>query len=381
MLSLADYFGNPPIVALTAYYPLSRLASTSGGLIYPAFVPSQYMLVPIEMCFMQRLKSMAVFYYENLLQHYIVYPMQDKIVRKRMKNTKMPYIGDIGRSTKLYLVNSNPLVQYTEPVFPNTKLVGGMQIRNAKALPNDLQTVLDAATNGVILFSLGTNVRSDKLGEERIGKIIKALGKLSSYTFLWKFETKDMLSVDLPTNLIIRDWMPQNDILAHPNTKLFISHCGLLSSQESIWFTVPILCLPIFADQPQNAYQLKELEVAESLKIANFTEDELYQTVKNMLENTKYKKNIEVLSKAYKDQPQSPLETATFWVEWVIRNPTVDTTNPSVHMGLITRQSFDLVAVLTLMLVALLYCFIKLVFLLRRIFKRSSKIDKNKKRN
>ena len=152
-----------------------------------------------------------------------------------------------------------------------------------------------------------------------------------------------------------------------------MSHCGLLSSQESVWFSVPILCLPIFADQPQNSYQLKDLGVANEISIEYLSEDELYHKVKEMLENSKYSENIQVLSKAYRDQPQSPLETATFWVEWIIRNPKIDTTNPSVHMGIITRHSFDIVIVLTLALTAFLYVIVKISLFLRRIFSRSEK--------
>lgn len=89
------------------------------------------------------------------------------------------------------------------------------------------------------------------LGAERIELILKALERLDKYTFLWKFETKEKLPVALPRNVKIQAWMPQNDILGHVNTKLFMSHCGLLSAQESLWYGVPVLAFPVFADQPQ----------------------------------------------------------------------------------------------------------------------------------
>ena len=208
----------------------------------------------------------------------------------------------------MYFINNEPITDDKQPHFPNQKNVGGLQIKKPKELPEDLKKYADSATNGLVLFSLGTNVRSDTLGDDKIMRILKALGRLNKYKFLWKFETKEKLPTELPKNVRIQAWMPQNDILAHPNTKLFISHCGLLSTQEALWYGVPVLGFPVFADQPQNALKLKELGVSETLSILDFTEDELYETIKGLLENPKYSKNTTKISKALKDRPMSALE-------------------------------------------------------------------------
>lgn len=57
-----------------------------------------------------------------------------------------------------------------------------------------------------------------------------------SQRVLWKFEDKSL--TDIPSNVMIRDWMPQNDILAHPNVILFISHGGMLGAMESLYHGV-----------------------------------------------------------------------------------------------------------------------------------------------
>jgi len=51
-------------------------------------------------------------------------------------------------------------------------------------------------------------------------------------------------------------WAPQTQILAHPATGGFVSHCGWNSTLESIYFGVPIATWPLFAEQQANAFEL-----------------------------------------------------------------------------------------------------------------------------
>lgn len=87
---------------------------------------------------------------------------------------------------------------------------------NARVL-NDLifqhiQAILDNAKNGLILFSLGTNVRMSNLGEKNLVMILEAFRKIPQYTVLCKIDL-DKLPVSLPKNVHILKWVPQNDVL------------------------------------------------------------------------------------------------------------------------------------------------------------------------
>ncbi|GLT26591.1 hypothetical protein SLA2020_016460 [Shorea laevis] len=53
--------------------------------------------------------------------------------------------------------------------------------------------------------------------------------------------------------MVVRGWVPQAEILKHPSTGGFLSHCGWGSCLESISFGVPIAAWPMHSDQPRNA--------------------------------------------------------------------------------------------------------------------------------
>ncbi|XP_074364999.1 zeatin O-glucosyltransferase-like [Apium graveolens] len=57
--------------------------------------------------------------------------------------------------------------------------------------------------------------------------------------------------------IIVRDWAPRLEILAHTSTSGFLSHCGWNSCLESMTMGVPIATWPMHSDQPKNAcYEL-----------------------------------------------------------------------------------------------------------------------------
>ena len=62
-----------------------------------------------------------------------------------------------------------------------------------------------------------------------------AMLKYTNYvTFLWKMDF-DQSKFKISKNVMIKPFFPQRDILAHKKIKVFVTHCGGLSTQEAIW--------------------------------------------------------------------------------------------------------------------------------------------------
>lgn len=383
LLGIVHKYKNVPMVSVTPFLFSNKVAQLSGSLMFPGFVPSPNEALSQTMNFKDRLISALQQSFEIVFDGYYLEPMMNKYVQKR--HPGIPHIDEIEKkATKMIMVNTQPITDYKTPALPNVKLVGGLQVKKVPSpLPLELKTLADAATNGLVLFSLGTNARSDQLDEGRIITILKSFERLPQYTFLWKFETAEKLPIKLPKNVKIQSWMPQNDILAHPNTRLFISHCGLLSTQEALSHGVPVLGFPIFADQPQNSFRLKELGVGETLSIYDLDENEFYETVKKLLEDPTYKARGKAISAALHDQPMSPLDEAIYWTEWVLRHPDINLSSPSANLSIFVRHSLDVITIFFIVIMLMLLLWVKIIKFLIRICTPTKKItvDKKKKRN
>lgn len=109
---------------------------------------------------------------------------------------------------------------------------------------------MSASNKGVVLFSLGSNYRSDCMPLDKQKMFIEVFRQLSHYNFLWKFES-NLSTAELPKNVQIHSWLPISDILAHPKTKAIIFHGGLLTTQEAFWRGVPMIIMPFGFDQHQ----------------------------------------------------------------------------------------------------------------------------------
>lgn len=141
----------------------------------------------------------------------------------------------------------------------------------------------------MVYFSLGSNVKSAYLNKEKIQTILKVFSQLP-YKFLWKYEKDDLK--DVPSNVIISKWFSQQDILRHPNVKLFITQAGLQSAEEGIVNKVPMLTVPFIFDQFQNARRIVNLGIDETLDFDDLTEDSFKDSIAKIIENPRQAKRI-----------------------------------------------------------------------------------------
>ena len=147
-----------------------------------------------------------------------------------------------------------------------------------------MQKYFDESKHGVVFFSLGSHIKSTELPPETKQAILSAFSRIKQ-DVLWKFE--DDTLTNLPKNVKIAKWLPQTDILAQQNLKLFITHGGLFSTTEAVQRGVPIIGIPVAGDQVMNIKFCQDNGYGLMLDLDEVTEDVLFNAITEVVNNPK----------------------------------------------------------------------------------------------
>ncbi|CAH1159687.1 unnamed protein product [Phaedon cochleariae] len=311
--AIACHF-NAPLIMFSTIAANSWVNTISGNPAPPSYIPDLFSEYGPHMTFWQRTKNTLVVLFHDLVRYFITYPKQNEMVKKYFP--QCPNVETLTKNVSLFFLNSHQSFHQSVPLVPSMIDIGGFHVPHPRKLPDDLQKIMDNAKEGVIYFSMGSNINPSEMEPHTKQALINTLGKLKE-TVLWKNDE------DLPgisSNIIIRKWFPQMDILAHPNVKLFITHGGLLSTTETLHYGVPVLALPVFGDQRLNAAKAVAAGYGISLRFIDLTEENFSLALNDLLRNPKYRENAKRISRLMQDRPIKPMDLAVYWTEFIARH-------------------------------------------------------------
>lgn len=350
---LIDRFGRPPVVAVTPFLLPHYLNSAMGNHIFPSYMPHYMSELTNSMSFVQRFHNFMYSYYEIYVRRYEFMIHEEQSARKYFGNEYVRPLHQYEDDFAVLLCNYDPLMEYGIALPPNIIPVGGLHARPGNKLPEDLQHIFDTTKEGIILFTLGTNLKSDQLDDHLRQDILSVFGKLNQ-TVIWKFETD---IIDLPKNVIVRKWLPQNDMMAHSNLRLLITHGGALTTQEAMYHGIPVVVIPFFVDQIHNAQKMVSKKLGRMLKFSNFNKNDFYEAIKEVINNPIYGQAARKLSLMIKDQPQKPLDRAIHWIERILKYGTI-------HELRLPAASMTFVEIYNLDIIFILFCVVSISILL-----------------
>ena len=89
--------------------------------------------------------------------------------------------------------------------------------------------------------------------------------------------------ISLSENVKLLSWLPQNDILGHHKTRLFIAHAGINGILESTYHGVPMICSPFFGDQFINAQMAQQGGFAEPIDLKTLSSQEFVDLIHKVI--------------------------------------------------------------------------------------------------
>ncbi|XP_018021249.1 UDP-glucosyltransferase 2-like [Hyalella azteca] len=337
-------------ILFTASYLTPLMSAYQGNVFNPAAVSNGVTDYPKPYSFLSRVKNILVTLFFAYIWLWSVRSPAEEAISKIFPGLPSSY--EVERNASLVFFHSHLALDGAFPLLPNQIMLGGMVARDPEPLPKDLQDFL-AGDIPAVYMSTGTYVTVSNFPDQFKNIFISLFPKLP-YKILWRYPSDEVLN---SSNLMVRNWFPQQDVLAHPNLRLHISHCGLSSVQESIYHVVPILCLPILGDNFKTAPFVQDEGIGMSLSWLTLTEQTLNESILSIINDNRFRKRMELKSRIFRDQPEPPLQRAVYWTEYVARYRGAPHLQASSrNLSWITYANLDILAALGFCIIFIVYC-------------------------
>jgi glucuronosyltransferase len=184
--------------------------------------------------------------------------------------------------------------------------------------------------------------------------------------------------LQVPNNVHLLPWVPQNDILGHAKTKLFVAHGGCYGQYEAVYHGVPMIGVPLFAEQGWNCVRARQKGIALCLDLLTFTADELHNTVQELIDNATYRSNIRRLSGILHDAPMDGCQKAGFWINHVMKYGGEHLRSPALDQPQYQFLMFDVIIIILLVTLATTTAsYLTCTWLLKKCCKRWKKNKKD----
>jgi glucuronosyltransferase len=360
MKGFATHF-NAPLVLFSSMGITEWNKHFMGNPVLPSINAVCYTSYTNQMKFFQRIRNLVGTVFDYFYRNLVYYPLQKQYLEEYFP--KPINFDQIINNASLMLLNSHVTTSENALLPYNMVEIGGFHVIQ-NPLDKDIQQYLDNANRGAILFSLGSNLRSSDLSSETVQGIFNAFARIEQKV-LWKFEA------DLPNkpdNVYISKWFKQRDILAHPNVKLFITHGGLLSTTEAIFSGVPMVGIPVFADQKMNMARANSIGIANVLSLQDLVEGKIFDAINETINDPRFSKNAKKMSTLMRDRAMKPLDLAMYWIEHTIRHKGIRFEAPSLKLYWFEVYMLDIVCFIIVNFI-ILYSLTKCTFKFVKYYK------------
>lgn len=344
-----------PVVAISPLLQFSWFDESIGNPIAPGLAVSLFMENAEISTFWDRLRNTFLTQFARLKFYQLTEKYQTEAMRKHLAQ-EIPNIREIERNVSLIFVNTYQSLFGIRPSTPALIPIAGIQVeQNDEQISVELKNWMDESKEGVVFFTLGSMVIVESLMKEQILTFYASFAKISPVRVLMKIKDRSKLPPGLPDNVLPMPWIPQIPVLRHNNTRIFMTHGGVNSVNEAMYFGVPMIGIPLFADQMLNINLLVAKNLAVKLNYEQMTEEHLDGALNQLLYDPKYEQAAKRESRLFRDRPMSSTETAIFWIEYIIRNGADSLKSPAVDLYWHQLELLDVYGILILATLVIIY--------------------------
>ncbi|KAK6751912.1 hypothetical protein RB195_003372 [Necator americanus] len=273
-----------------------------------SFVPATLTMCGSRMSFLERLYNIFIngsgFILANIYEYF----------EQSLFESKFPGFKNLHNlikdKTDYMLMNTNEFTESTRPTLRSIQYVGGATTLDPSSLDDEFEWIVSRGTKGVILFSLGSLVKPSDMPADMYKAFLDAFRTFTDYVILWK---NDDIFNSTYSNIYFREWLPQVDLLADGRVKLFITHGGMNSIQEALLFGVPMITVPLFADQDSNAAIAAERGFSITLSKLSITKEKIIDAINTILgkdgEESTYSQNVRQAARLLRGSPEEMRRT------------------------------------------------------------------------
>ncbi|XP_050353845.1 UDP-glucosyltransferase 2-like [Nymphalis io] len=366
LYAVADKY-QVPHIAITPSSGKIHQYESKGSPIHPILYPDVNSLNYRNLSRWQKIVEINRHFQTRNEYYYNYLPRCEVAARRIFGLTKS--LQDIEYDIDLLFVAANPLLIGNRPSPPAITYVDRLHIRPGFQLPEELRRILDSASKGVIYFSLGAIQEPEHLSVNVLQTLVDAFRELP-FLVLWKISNTTV--VDIPKNVIAHAWFPQQEVLAHPNVKAFITHGGARSLEEALFYEVPIIGLPIVRSRKVFIGEIIRYGAGEILDPYYLEKENLMEIITSVATDDKYKKSMSKLKNMVVDPIISGPENAVWYTEFLLRHgSTKHLRNPAVGLSIFKYYMLDMIGILLFISITLLTASFYIVrYVLKRIRKR-----------
>ncbi|XP_047366103.1 uncharacterized protein LOC124955559 [Vespa velutina] len=328
-----------------------------------AIFPNTLLHFKNPMNFLQRTYNfLYIFFNKIYFDHLTKY--QDEQIRKYV-GPNLPSVRQLEKNISMILVNSYFTVDRIRPLTQAYVEIGGLHVQDdGSKLSPELQKWCDESKDGFIYFTFGSMVKIESFPRKILDIFYKSFEKISPVNILMKIPNPKELPPGLPKNVHILPWIPQLKVLQHPNVKAFITHGGLMGTQEAISCGVPMIGIPIFCDQFANIANYVEKNIAIKLDYENLSQDEMDAALNTILYNSTYREAARKVAQKFMDRPLKAIDTANYWIEYIVKYGWDALRSPAMDLNWWENNLLDVYIFLLLIIIIIIYITIRLILML-----------------